>query len=105
MLTHRLRDVRRQKKLTQMELARMCDLGINQINKYENGANEPTLTILKRIAQALGISIDFLAGLTDDPQGFAAPSDMKPEEREILDAYRREGWAGIVHLGVDKITK
>jgi len=105
MLTHRLREAREQKGLTQRQLARICGLGINQINRYENGTSDPVSETLKTIASAIGVSTDYLLGLTDEPTGIAAPSEIKPDEREILDTYRREGWQGVIHLGVERLAK
>ncbi len=105
MLTQRLREIRETKGLTQRELARRCNLGINQINRYENGTSDPISENLKIIAQELEVSTDYLLGLTDDPQGIAAPGDMQPDEREVLDTYRRDGWLGLIRLGGDRLSK
>ncbi len=103
MLIQRLREAREKRGFTQRELAQRCNFGINQINRYENGTSDPPSEYLRTLAQQLGVSTDYLLGLTDEPQGFAVPSEIKPDEREILDAYRREGWRGVARLGVERI--
>lgn len=105
MLPYRLRDARENKGLTQQQLARLCNLGINQINKYENGVHDLRVETLKVIAHQLHVSTDYLLGLTDEPTGIAAPSDVKPEERELLDMFRHEGWRGVARLSVEKVTR
>ncbi|MHB8630124.1 MAG: helix-turn-helix domain-containing protein [Aggregatilineales bacterium] len=105
MLSHRLRNIREKKGLTQQELGRICHLGANQISRYENGTTDPTIQTLKTIANQLGISADFLLGLADEPQGIAAPSEMKPDERQLLDIYRSEGWSGVARLSVEQLSK
>jgi|SRR5579859_964599 len=105
MLIHRLREARERKGLSQREVARLCGLGINQINRYENGATDPASHILQKLATSLGVSADYLLGLTDEPIGIAAPSEVKPEERELLDMFRQEGWRGVARLSVEKATR
>lgn len=49
--------------LSQAELAIAVGLDKRQIRRYELGEAQPTLPVAKALAQALGISIDELAGL------------------------------------------
>lgn len=49
--------------LSQAELAVAVGLDKRQIRRYELGEAQPTLPVAKALAQALGISIDELAGL------------------------------------------
>ena len=53
--------MRETKGLSQEKLARMSDVANNTIIKIESGKNQnPTLDTLKKIAKALGISVDDL---------------------------------------------
>jgi len=53
--------MREAKGLSQEKLARMADVANNTIIKIEAGKNQnPTLDTLKKIAKALGVSIDDL---------------------------------------------
>jgi len=53
--------MREAKGLSQEKLARMADVANNTIIKIESGKNQnPTLNTLKKIAKALGVSIDDL---------------------------------------------
>lgn len=105
MLGHRLRDIREKKGLTQDELGHICEVGANQISRYERGAVDPTIYTMRMIATHLGVSVDFLLGLVDEPQGIASPSEIKPDERELLDIYRRDGWPGVARLSVERLSK
>jgi len=56
-----LRKLREQKGLTQEKLARLADVSNNTVIKIEVGKNKnPTLDTLKKIAQALDVSVDDL---------------------------------------------
>jgi transcriptional regulator with XRE-family HTH domain len=60
-ISKNLRKMREAKGLSQEKLARMADVANNTIIKIEAGKNQnPTLDTLKKIAKALGVSIDDL---------------------------------------------
>lgn len=59
-----LRQIRRQKKLTQEELAEICNFDRSAIGYWENGKRMPKLDTLFRIAKGLGISPEQIITLT-----------------------------------------
>jgi transcriptional regulator with XRE-family HTH domain len=94
--TDRLARLRKDKSLTQKELAEMVGLNQAQIHRYEKGAAEPSMSALKRLALALGVTTDELV-FEDDERGpddelrlqFEAISRFSPDEKktakEVLD--------------------
>jgi transcriptional regulator with XRE-family HTH domain len=100
-----LRERREQMGLSQHELARLCGFGLTQISRYETGQQEPSLSALLKLADVLGVSLDYLIGKSNDPHGQITVSDLNIYEREVLETFRRAGWAGIAHLGVDRLSK
>lgn len=62
----RLRECRKAKGLTQEELATEVGLTKNMIWFYENEKRDPRLINVSCIATVLGVSIDYLAGLSDE---------------------------------------
>jgi transcriptional regulator with XRE-family HTH domain len=101
----RLKKSRERLGLTQRELSGLCDLSEHQIHRYERGLQEPTLTAMRKISEMLGVSIDYLAGTSDDPHGKIVTSDLNIFEREMVDTYRRDGWAGVARLSVERLAK
>jgi transcriptional regulator with XRE-family HTH domain len=101
----RLRESREKLGIAQQELARLCSFGLNQINRYERGVQEPSVPALIKIANILGVSLDYLVGMTDDSQGQTTSSDLNVYEREILETFRHEGWVGVGKLSLDKLAK
>ena len=59
----RLRYLRQEKNIGQIQLARELDVGKSIISLWEQGRCEPTLSKLIAIAKFFDVSIDFLAGL------------------------------------------
>ncbi|MHB8627957.1 MAG: helix-turn-helix domain-containing protein [Aggregatilineales bacterium] len=101
----RLRTARKQMNISQHELARLCGLSINQISRYELGLREPTAVSLIKVARALNVSMDYLVGLTEDRHGLSVAQELNTYEREVIDAFRSEGWSGIARLGVERLSK
>jgi len=61
----RLKALRKQKGWAQKELAAQVEIRFQQLNKYESGLNIPPAEMLIKLADALGVSVDFL--LTGNP--------------------------------------
>lgn len=63
----RIRDLREDRDIRQQQVARdlRCDQSL--LSKYERGERELPLRLAVRLAQYYGVSLDYLAGLTDDP--------------------------------------
>lgn len=100
----RLREVREKRGYTQRELAKICGIGENQINKYENGGGDPSLSSLATIAQALGVSTDYLLGLSDDPHN-EAYVNLSPDELKLVNAYALGDSSTIIDLITRRIKQ
>lgn len=56
----RLKQLRKQKRWTQKELAAMADIGFSQFNKYECGLHIPPAEKLIELSRLLDTSVDYL---------------------------------------------
>ena len=61
-LAERLKACRKEKDLTQMQVAVYCDITEKAYQNYELMTREPKLEILIRIADLYGVSLDYLVG-------------------------------------------
>ena len=59
-LNARLIALRKQRDLTQQQMADSLGIHVNSLKKYEAGQAQPSLDALKKIALALHVSTDFL---------------------------------------------
>ena len=59
----RLKDLRQEKNMGQIALAKALGVGKSIISAWETGKSEPTLSNLIKIANFFNISLDYLAGL------------------------------------------
>lgn len=57
-----IREARKRKGLTQRELGEKLGIGEPTVNKYESGKQNPTVDTLKRIADALGVTLNISLG-------------------------------------------
>lgn len=62
----RLRDMREDHDLTQSDVAKILGTAREQYNKYELGKQEIPFHHVITLAKYYKVSIDFLAGLTDE---------------------------------------
>lgn len=79
----RLRTLRKQKNLSQTELGQLADLHYTHIGRFERGIALPGSDTLKRLAEALGVTSDYLLeGATEDA------AKAKFEDRELLRQFQ-----------------
>ncbi len=65
-LAQRLKQCRKDAGLTQQQVAIYCDITETAYQNYELMTREPRLEILVRIAELFHVSLDYLAGRTDE---------------------------------------
>lgn len=65
-LAQRLRSCRKEKGLTQGQVAIYCDITEKAYQNYELATREPKLGILLRIAELYQVSLDYLVGRSEE---------------------------------------
>lgn len=58
----RIKALRKEAKLTQKQLGELCNINEANIRKYESNRQIPKISTLKRIADALDVSVGYLQG-------------------------------------------
>lgn len=74
---NKLTEIRKNKNLTQQELAEKVGVGISQMRRYEKGSSSPTLEVIKNLAITLGVSADEL--IFDNSERVAASRILDKE--------------------------
>ena len=82
-VSDRLRILRDQKRYTQKQVAELSNIDPTTYAGYENKISTPSLAGLVRIADVYEVSLDYLAGRTDNPLGLYA---AQPEEHALSNA-------------------
>jgi transcriptional regulator with XRE-family HTH domain len=101
MHSHRVKETRERRGLSQQELADRTGIHVQQVYRIENAKSVPTADTLARLARELDVSADYLLGLTDDPEGHITEADLSPIERKLLRAWRQEDTREILRLLVE----
>lgn len=85
----RLRAAREHRKLSQAELATRSGLQSSAVSHFETGSRRPSFDNLRRLADALHVSTDYLLGRADSMEG-SASADVFFRDFEKLSASDRD---------------
>lgn len=66
----RLKQLRKERGMTQLQLALALNLNQNAISRYENGTREADYRTLILLADYFKVSVDYLLERTDNPTYF-----------------------------------
>jgi transcriptional regulator with XRE-family HTH domain len=89
--SQRLAALRRERGLTQQQLADRIQSHVQQLKRYEGGSSQPTLDVIRKLAVALGVTSDQLL-FGKDERGpddelrlqFEAVSQFDAEEKQVV---------------------
>ena len=66
--TERIKECRKKAGLTQEQVAEALEIGYSTYRHYEYGNRMPLVTDAAKMAELFGVSLDYLAGLSEDPK-------------------------------------
>jgi transcriptional regulator with XRE-family HTH domain len=98
----RLRRVREEKRLSQADLAERTGFQPSAISHFESGRRAPSFDNLKRLADALSVTIDFLMGRQTEPQTAGPAVDKLFRNFEKLSTDDQETVAGFAKMLADR---
>ncbi len=64
----RLKELRKNKRVSQLKLAMDLNMNQNTISRYETGEREPGINEIIKIADYFNVSIDYLLEQTSNPK-------------------------------------
>ena len=82
----RLRAARKLRGLEQVELAAKAGLPPTSISHFEGGSRKPSFDNLRRLAQALNVTSDYLMGRTDEPGMSSTADQLYRDIQNLTDA-------------------
>ena len=107
-LSERLRDLREEKQLSMMQLAKIIGVSDASICKWENALAEPKATYIKALSEYFEVSSDYFLGIESDTgvkkygipiKKEKSPADeLSAEEKELLDNYRQLNLKNKIHV-------
>jgi transcriptional regulator with XRE-family HTH domain len=102
--TARLRKAREIRGLDQSVLAERAGLQPSAISHFETGARKPSFDNLRRLADALDVTTDYLLGRVDDIDSYAG-ADRLHRHFEKMTSADRQTAEDILKLLASKSTK
>lgn len=78
----RIRKLREDLGLSQLELSKRIGVSVKQVGRYETDKAEPTAHVLANIAKELHCSADYLLNLVDAPAAYVP--DVSAEGKDLL---------------------
>ena len=100
----RLRSIRERRALNQAELATRAGLQATAVSHFETGTRKPSFDNLRRLADALNVTIDYLIGRVGDNQ-IKEGHDQLYRNIGNLTAEDREFAESFIELLADKSKK
>lgn len=85
-LRENMRDIMKQKGFTQQWLSVQTDIPDATISRYLTGVHNPKIEYVARMAAAMGVSVDYMLGLSTSSVPDQPPS---PEIRALIAGYER----------------
>ena len=84
-LCENIRALRRERGMTQKELAEQLNISDKTVSRWESSVQLPEASLLPSLAQILGVSIDSLYGIeTPEKEDAASPVTKEEEEKNLL---------------------
>jgi transcriptional regulator with XRE-family HTH domain len=84
----RLRQARELRDLSQGELAEKAGMQASAISHFETGGRKPSFDNLRRLADALDVTTDFLVGRVTDVGATAAADRLHRDIQKLKDSDR-----------------
>ena len=112
---NRLKELRKEKKLTQKELAKKADIPYRTLQRWENGETDIKSDKANELAKLFNVSVSYLLGYSDKKErsssidrGFSMQglldenSDLRNENRrltnELKDSYKANAKANLLDI-------
>ncbi len=101
-LGQRIRLLREKAGLKQLDLANAMQVTPQSVSKWERGENYPDIVGLLKMAKILGVSTDYLLGVTDEKPGVFEATVMSTGIRyfarksAVMDAREVADWANVI---------
>lgn len=80
----KLKSLRKSKKMTQSDLAKRIGVSKWAVTSYEQGRTSPSVEVLIKICETLGVSSDYMLGISDNMTIKMDAMGLSDEEIRLL---------------------
>lgn len=85
----RFKELREKKKLTQEELGKILNVSRSSIALWESGRRTPGFDTAQKLADFFAVSLDYLLGRTDNPEGLTDEEEQKHIELDEVLSHKK----------------
>ena len=102
----KIKQARKAKKLTQVELAELAGVHSNHLSRLERGVFQPSVDVLRSLASALDVSVDFLLSEEEESITEVHLADRAVAERlRLIDQLEPEDKAALLRVIDSMLSK
>ena len=83
----RIKELREEKNLSQIELANAIGTSQRNIGRWEKEENDATYTYLVKLADFFSCTLDYLIGRSDDFGNINVNADLTNEQKKLLSLF------------------
>lgn len=91
----RLKQLRKENNMTLDELGVKLNMPKSSLSRYENEESDPSIETVKKIAQFYGVTIDWLAGISEERE----PSYLDEQFINLMEECKKN------NLSADKVIR
>ena len=101
-LGQRIKELREKADLKQLDLANAMQVTPQSVSKWERGENYPDIVGLLKMAKILGVTTDYLLGVTEEKPGVFEATVLSTSIRHfasksvVMDAKEVADWANVI---------
>lgn len=100
-----LRELRKQKKLSQSALAEIVGMSQATVASWENGTRKPDVETVSYLADYFGVTVDYLMGRDEPTTAQPVPADPRREKvHRLLDEMDEQALDGLIAM-LDSLQK
>lgn len=88
-MQNRIRELRTAKHMTQVRLSIELEVSQETVCGYETGKSYPSFSVLLKMREIFGVSIDYIMGLSN--QRWGDSTNLTDDEGTVLQLYRSLG--------------
>ena len=100
----KIKKLRKEKGLTQKELAERLSINMSHLNRIENGKCQPSIDMLKKFSEYFGISNDYLLSDEEFPEVHVENKSLL-ERVKLIDSLDQEDQKALMHFIDSMLTK
>lgn len=89
--------LRQRNNMTQAELAEIVGVSDQQVLRWENNKQDPSVENVVKLAKLFNVTGDYLIGLADDPRGNMA-TELSQLEWDMIQAFRESNFKNFTAL-------